>query len=62
MQTDGHLKRIRKRRKRSRKLSDNHELLASVIVMVICGLLLVGCVTYLLSTRACQLPKFLQLR
>jgi hypothetical protein len=56
----GHLKHIRKRRKRSRKLSDNRELLALVIVMVICGLVLTVMTTYLLGTGGCHLPKFLQ--
>ncbi len=54
------LKRIRKRRKHTRRLSENRELLASVIVMVGCGLLLVALVTYLLSTRACHAPKYFQ--
>lgn len=60
MHTYGSLKRVRKRRKRTRKLSDNRELMTSAIVFVICGLLLVGFVVYLLSTRACQAPRFLR--
>jgi len=28
--------------------------------MVLCGLFVVGLVTYLLSTRACQAPKYLK--
>jgi len=55
-----HRVHARKRRKRSRKLSENRELMASVIVMVICGLLLMLCFIYLISTRACQVPKYLQ--
>jgi hypothetical protein len=54
------LRHIRKKRKRTRKLSENRELMASVIVMVACGLLLFVCVIYLLSTRSCQMPRFLQ--
>lgn len=54
------LQRTRKKRRRSRKLSANRELMASVIIMVICGLFVIGLLTYLLSTRGCQLPRFLQ--
>lgn len=57
MHSHGPLKRVRKKRKRSRKLSENRELLATVIVMVFCGLALVGLLTYVLSTRSCQAPK-----
>jgi hypothetical protein len=56
------LRRSRKRRKRGRKLADNRELMVSVIVMVLGGVLLVGFLTYVLSTRACRAPKFLQLQ
>ena len=47
----GTLRHIRKRRKHSRKLRDNPELLLCVIVMVILGLVLVGFMVYALSTR-----------
>ena len=51
---------MRRKRKRTRKLSDNRELMASVIVIVVCGLLLIALLTYVLSTRACHAPKFFQ--
>jgi hypothetical protein len=54
------MRHIRKRRKRSRKLSDNRELMAAVIVMVACGLVTVALITYVLSTQACHAPKFLK--
>jgi len=54
------LRRVRRKRKRTRKLSDNRELMASVIVIVVCGLLLIALLTYVLSTRACHAPKFFQ--
>jgi hypothetical protein len=60
MDSHGSLKRVRKRRKRTRKLSDNRDLLVSIVVMVICGLALVGLFTYTLSTRACRPPKYFQ--
>jgi len=60
MHEHGHWKRIRKRRKHSRKLRDNHELLASVIVLVICGLVLTAIFIWLLSTSGCRLPAFLR--
>lgn len=54
------LKRVRKRRKRSRKLRDNRELLFSVIMVIVGGVLFMGFLTYLISTRACHTPRFLQ--
>jgi hypothetical protein len=60
MHSHGDFKHARKRRKRTRKLSDNHELMTSVIVMVFCGLLLIAVLTYVLSTRSCRLPRYLQ--
>jgi hypothetical protein len=60
MHEHGTIKRVRKRRKHARKLSDNRELMMSVIVMVISGVLLTGAAVYLLSTRSCAAPKFLQ--
>jgi hypothetical protein len=60
MHSHGTLKRIRKRRKHSRKLSDNRELMASVMVMIFCGLFLIALLTYLISTRACRTPRIFQ--
>jgi hypothetical protein len=54
------LRHVRKRRRRTRKLSDNRGLWLSVMVMVFCGVVVVGLLTYVMSTRACQAPKFLQ--
>jgi hypothetical protein len=56
----GTLHRVRKRRKHSRKLSDNRELLTSVVVLVFCVVLVMAFLTYIISTRACHIPKFLQ--
>lgn len=56
----GTLRRIRKRRKHTRKLSENRELFASVIVMIIVGLAIVGLLTYLLSTQSCTAPRMLK--
>lgn len=53
----GTLRRIRKKRKHTRKLSENRELFASVIVMIIAGLAIVGLLTYLLSTQSCTAPR-----
>ena len=62
MDSHGTLRRVRKRRRRTRKLSDNRELWVSVMLMVVFGILTMGLLTYLMSTRACQAPRFLQNR
>jgi hypothetical protein len=56
----GTLRRIRKKRKHRRKLSENRELFASVVFMIVVGLALVGLITYLLSTQSCSAPRMLK--
>lgn len=56
----GTLRRIRKKRRHKRKLSENRELFASVILMIVAGLALVGLITYLLSTQSCSAPRMLK--
>jgi len=58
MHEHGTLRHVRKKRRRTRKLSANRELLASVVVMVVCGVVLMGLITYVISTRSCEAPKF----
>jgi hypothetical protein len=53
------IKRNRKRRKRTRKLSDNKELLYFIIALVVCGLVLIGLLMFSLSSSGCRLPKFM---
>jgi hypothetical protein len=60
MTSHGTLKRVRKRKKHGRKLSDNPQLFVFIIGTVICGLFLIGLLTFALSSAGCRLPKFLQ--
>jgi hypothetical protein len=62
MDSNGTLRRTRKKRRRTRKLSDNRDLWVSVMVMVAFGVVVVGLLTYVMSTGACHAPKYLQSR